>query len=630
MVLDIEVDARKVRKRFCDPFEKEHKIIMLQKKEPNSPPRLLYNADGIDRNIPLKLPEGGIIVGQNIKFDLLYLWENESLQSWIMEGGKIWDTSLAEFFLEGQNKNLKYHLTNLSVKYGGTPKLDVVKAHFDAGRLFSELDYDLAMEYGAKDVLDTEHVYICQQARAREYDMMGILQVHMDHLLAICEIEANGLYLDTDLIGIKAKEQERKVQQCVEQLEAIVTKETDWPSDKVDFSSRSNDHVSAVLFGGLVTYDTIIENPTPKGEKFYRSGNKKGELRTKKCVEFIDIDGYKLPKTAETKKEGYYETGNKALGHIDHPFVKELLNYRKEFKLLSTYFMGYPPLINPYTGCIHSEFKGNGTATGRMASRNPNVQNLHPEMLECFTSRFPNGTICELDFSQLEVCIAAWIFNDSLLTLEVNNNVDLHYQNAKLLFCKDDISSKERKLAKFLTFGLLYGQGAKTMSIVHDIDAEIAARFIDVFYNKYVDIAYAHTQLQQEVKNNAIGDTSFLTTPLGRRYFLQKYDSNWGKKFSPTEQKNYKIQGTASDVVATAIGRVYRYLIKYRNYVKMINEVHDSLILDCHPECTEAIISEVKIIMEESSKILTKRLGIPVNIPLKVDVSSGGSWKDCK
>jgi DNA polymerase I-like protein with 3'-5' exonuclease and polymerase domains len=382
MVLDIEVDAEQIsRKRFCDPLDKNHTIIMLQKKEQGSPAKLLYAKDivkGINRNIVLNLSDIDIIVGHNIKFDLLYLWENESLQQWIQQGGKVWDTLLAEYLLEGQNKLYSYDLGSVCSRYGGTTKIDAVAEHFKNGKKFSELPKDLAMEYGAKDVLDTEYIYERQIVKAANQDMLPILEVHMKHLLAVTEMEFNGLNINPETYEKNQIEQEQKVKESLADLLHLVYISTDWPNNIISFDPNSAQQVSAALFGGDLKHTISIPNPSKSGELLYKTGKKKGQPRTKLAEEIINIKGLQLETTTPTKKPGVYQTGDKALNSIKgNQLIDAILNYRKEYKLLTTYYYGYKDCINPYTGRIHSEFKMAGTSTGRLASRNPNVQNLH-------------------------------------------------------------------------------------------------------------------------------------------------------------------------------------------------------------------------------------------------------------
>lgn len=646
MVFDIEVDAKDRRKRFCDPLEfKEHKIIMLQKKIKGKQPTYKYNAEGIPRDIKLNLKSVDLLIGHNIKFDLLYLWHNSSLRDWIKTGGKLWDTALADYLLNGQNKDIRYNLTEVSMRYGGNKKEDIVTQMLQDGKLFSQIPKDIAIKYGVNDVILTEHVYNNQVAVARSRGMKDIIEVHMDNLLAMCEIEANGLYIKKDILAKSAQTQRKLVEDNIKRIRQAVSFK--WPSKLIEFEPSSNDHVSQILFGGNVKYVAQVDNPNKDGTLFYKTGKRAGERRTKKSVLFKPITGFELKPSEETKKSGIYQTGDAVLTQYDHPLVDKILEFRKNFKLLTTYYEGFPPLINPYTGCVHSEYKLIQTVTGRLASRNPNLQNLHPAMLNCFTSRWNGGRIVELDFDQLEVCIAAYIFNDSLLKTEVTNNVDIHLENAIRLFKSKTISKKQRKIAKFLTFGLLYGQGPTMMAKVHDLDVDTAKRFIKVFYDKYIDIKEAHDRLRDEVDmnrhvqpwslythfiSNSEDDESFIETPLGRRYRLKQYENKYGKDFSPTEMKNYKMQGTAADVVATAVGNVFQFLVTkgLTNQILMVNVVHDSLILDIHSDVPKEHILTIKEIMENTSNYLTKKLDKFIDIPLSVDLKWGKSWRDCK
>lgn len=627
-VFDLEVDAKTIRKRFCDPLEKEHTIVMMQKKVPNEDARVIYNADGINPNRALDFK--GVLVGHNLKFDMLYIWENPSLRNFLLNGGKVWDTCLADYLLEGQNKKLRYNLSEVSKRYGGTPKIDVVAQALKEGKLFSQIPKDIAIKYGIKDVLDTEMVYLKQIQRAKDQRMLELLQIHMGHLLSVCEQEYNGIHLDLDKLKRKTEDQRALVDTMSEKLRKYLRTNTDWP-ENVEVDLNSSQQISCILFGGEVKYVDRIPNPDPKtGQTHYKTGKRAGELRTKLAQLSVRINGLGLPKTPQTKNEGYYETGNSSLSEVKHPVIEKILDYRKQYKLLSTYFEGLTPLINPYTGCIHSEFSMRGTATGRLASRNPNVQNLCDGIYQCIYPRQNDRKIYVIDFSQLEVCIAAAVFRDHLLLQEVKNKVDMHLHNAKRLFNKEEVSKKERKIAKFLTFGLLYGQGANAMSYIHKIDVSLAKKFIEMFYNKYMDIAQAHRQLPNEVNARANGDESYLLSPTFKRYYMEKYDNTYGRSFSSTQMKNYKIQGTASDIMSMAAGDVFQYLQHHREHAIIINEVHDSLIIEGDEVFEKEHLRNVVNIMENASNRISEIIGIELNVPLSVDVECGKNYGELK
>jgi DNA polymerase I-like protein with 3'-5' exonuclease and polymerase domains len=635
-VLDIEVDAKMYRKRFCDPFEKKNKITMLQRKDKNKEAKVIYNEEGISRDKELNLHDVDIIVGHNIKFDMSYLWENDSIRKFIRNGGVLWDTMITEFLLEGQNKTLRYSLDALAVKYGGTVKDTTIKSTLKRGYSFNDIPSEIAIKYGVEDVINTEKLYIGQLEKVYNANMEKVIEIYMKHLLSVIEMECRGLYIDKIRLNENWKKQQFIVDKLLDRINHHV--EDYWPKDFVDFDVNSVQHISSLLFGGTLKAIKSVVNPTASGVLYYKSGKKAGELRTKEAKVEKKIKGLSLTSrwTEESKNQGYYKTDNKTLENYDNELVKLLLEYRRENKLLTTYYYGekhetgFIPLINPYTGCIHSEFNMKGTATGRLASRNPNVQNLHPSMLEIFSSRFgEDGVIIELDWSQLEVGAAALIFQEDLLKVELLNGLDIHLENAKRLYDREEITKKERKIAKAMTFGLLYGQSAKSMSKIHNIEEDLAKKFIEQFYDKYTNIQLEHSKLILEIEKNIFmidknTRGSYIEGFLGKKYFLREYTNEWGKRFNPSEYKNYKIQGTAATIMSRASYIAYKYLSNYAHLGCIVNEVHDSLIIDCKSELISYIKDKVKRIIEEEIAILT---GTEL---FKLDMSVGKTWYGAK
>ncbi len=639
-VLDIEVDAVTKRKRFCDAFEPTHKIIMIQQKVSGSETFYQYNREGLSREeSKLNLDGIDLLVGQNIKFDLLYLWNNKDLQEFIARGGLVWCTSTADYLLKGQEKSPR-DLDSLVLECGGTQKIDVVKEHFKSGKLFSEIDKDVAVEYGIADVVNTDLVFRAQLKRAKELQMVDILKVHMSHLWAICEMEFNGVQFNRNRLWELSKLLSSEIEELGSKLITYVREHSDWPLDELKIDLNSPQHISLLLFGGELKVPCQVPWPDKSGSLIYKTGKNKGKPRTKKGIEVVYLRGFKLRPSAPSKVQGIYETNEEALKtYLSHPFVEILFKYRQVNKLLSTYYYnidtsgketGFYPLINPDTGCIHGEFKQTVTATGRLSCRNPNLQNLPSQMRELVESRFEGGVIVTADYSQLEVCVAGWMFNDETMLQEIKQSVDIHSELARILFNKQDISKAERKLTKAFTYGLLYGEGYKTMSLRHEVSEEIAKRFINIFYKKYRAIEEGHKQLVVEVGKNSryMSDAGysvgFIKTPLNRRYWLREYENSWGRKYSPTQLKNYKMQGTAADIMSMAAAKVFNAAKANRDKFLMINEVHDELVFDCKAEYVDRLSVFIKKTMEKSSNFLQ------IGVPLKVDVSVGRTWESAK
>lgn len=635
MVLDIETDGHTYRKRTCDPLDKRNKVVMVQ---------VLYalqtgiiirkdiftiDFDGVD-----------ILVGQNIKFDLLYLWKEEKIQNFLKRGGIIWDTMIVDYLLEKQNTDLSYSMDAIAERYGNIPKKNTeVKRRYDEGKTTSEIIDEIGkqafIDYAIQDVSVTNKIFLKQwDVIKTDNKFKQLIKTWMKAYVMIIEMEFNGLYIDKPLLELKYKEQTGVVNDLKKKVENNL--QPHWPIP-IDLNIRSPKQLSLILFGGELKYSVREEKLKDDEVVVYKSGKKIGEIvyRLKqKTHTFVGL--YSRLTTVPTEKPGIYATNDAVLKEMSGDIPTLVLKYRKANKLLTTYYWdgkdkGFVPAINPYTGCIHSSFSMIGTATGRLASGKPNVQNLHPKMLGIFRSRFDGGSIVELDWSQLEVCVAAWLSNDSMLLIELGNNLDLHLTNARRLFKRDDIKPKERKLAKFMTFGILYGQGAKGLAAIHKIDVDLAKQFIEQFYEKYEGIRLWHIKLKEECSINKNGMSSHLVSRTGQRFYLKMYQApQWMQDrgitmaFSPTEQKNYKVQGAASWVMNTALASIVTDCVFNRDKYRFINCVHDSALFDVASGYEQEVISVLKPKMERA---VAEATGLDI---FKLDVKSGKNWEECK
>jgi DNA polymerase-1 len=661
LVLDLEVDTSETFKRSLnqlDIYNEEHKIITIQTKEAGKAADVMYSREGIPRDINLDLMSTDIIVGHNLKFDLLWLWNNTSVRSFLSRGGKVWDTFLAEYILEG-HKRQPYKLDYLSKRYGANLKNTEVSDWFSDGKKASDMDPDLLIEYAKEDVINTEIIYLKQIERAKKQGMYNLLRLWMNHVLYICEAEFNGLNIDKENLYASKKHQEHVYNTCINEL---MGKVKPYWTDEIEFQYKSTDHVSVLLFGGALPIIRDVENPSATGELYYKSGDKKGQIRTKKQKVLISIKGLSIKPEEEwkAKKEGMYKADTRVIEELllreQNSRIKDvlhlLISHRKEKKLLDYYDL-FIQCIHEHSGCIHSSFNlcpvySNGNdivppRTGRISSRSPNVQNLHPKSLPLFTSRLENGVIWEIDYSQLEVRVAAALSDDDVLIWEVNSGVDLHRENAALCLNKDPelVTKEERKLAKAFTFLLLYGGGAFQMSTVHKVPIELAKEFINAFYDKYTGIKEWHKSLISEVHSNArIIDGkghSYLKSIMNRIYSFEDEeapqflkDKGQLRSFRPTDIKNYPVQGTAATIVAIAAGLLFRELYS-KNDIYIVNEIHDAILLDCTLQSQKLYYNTVIDVMtNRTTAVIEKYLGFKFPVKLEVDSKFGSSWKECK
>ena len=269
---------------------------------------------------------------------------------------------------------------------------------------------------------------------------------------------------------------------------------------------------------------------------------------------------------------------------------------------------------------------------------------------ECFKSRREFGHLIEADYSQLEINVLALLSEDAMLIKDLKSGRDLHTMRASELYnIKEyDVTPKQRRLAKTLSFQLQYGAGAKTMAEINKIPQKLAKDFIYNFFDRYEDVFNWHQDLLRHVSENRtksmtpelVGERTpmglsrhkcEMTTATGRNLVFKDYDSKYRKgetAFSPTEIKNYPVQSVATDIMKIALGAL-AYKVWFDEDICIINTIHDNIMLDVSEENhTKACKLLTWAMLDRTTEILKKRYNIELPVPLEIEIKSGGSW-DC-
>lgn len=273
---------------------------------------------------------------------------------------------------------------------------------------------------------------------------------------------------------------------------------------------------------------------------------------------------------------------------------------------------------------------------------------------ECFGSRFVDGYIVNADFSQLEVVYAAHASGDRQLLDDILSGKDLHTMRAAELFNipEGDVTKQQRQTAKSFAFALQYGSGAKSMAEEQGVPINVAKKFILSYYKRYPDLKMWQEKVAKEVMDSSTPSTRYTTkryparmgeyrSETGRTYRFYEHDApefmvkgGTYTSFSPTEMKNYPMQGGATgDIVPMMVARINRWLhqlkARYKK-VKLINTVHDSIMLDVSEEYVYHVCVGVKKILEDTGSVYKQTFGVEFSCPLKVDVTFGKTWADQK
>lgn len=321
-------------------------------------------------------------------------------------------------------------------------------------------------------------------------------------------------------------------------------------------------------------------------------------------------------------------------------FVDAIIEYRTLSKLKSTYVDALPALVRPDTQRVHTNFNQTVTATGRLSSSNPNLQNIpirtafSRQIRKAFLPK-SGYLMAAADYSQIELRILAHLSQEPILLQAYQQNEDIHTVTARLVFEKSDITSDERRIAKTINFGVIYGMGSLRFSRSTGIDKNIANEFIKRFNERYPQVF----SYLEGVKKQAISQ-GYVETILGRRRYVE-FTNNSLRKLKDSNPEdidlsklknlgaydagllrsaaNAPIQGSSADIIKIAMIRLHEVLQKYQ--ARLLLQVHDELVFEVPPQEWEELQPQIKSVMENA---------VSLSVPLLVDVRAGDNWMDAK
>ena len=332
------------------------------------------------------------------------------------------------------------------------------------------------------------------------------------------------------------------------------------------------------------------------------------------------IENAKLTKTKQ------YQTGEEVLQKLvnKHPIVQLVLDWRTLSKLKSTYLDALPDLVNPKTGKIHTTFQQTVTATGRLSSTNPNIQNIPirtdrgKEIRKAFTASSEDYQLVSADYSQIELRVVASVAEDQNMIQAFRNGEDIHTATAAKVFhiAIDEVTAEQRRYAKTVNFGIIYGISAFGLSDRLRIPQAESRELIANYNKSFPQIEQYMTDVIEFARKHG-----YVETLMGRRRYIRDINSSNGliRKNMERNAINAPIQGTAADIIKLAMIHIDQEL-KARNLkTKMLLQVHDELIFDVPKEELETIMSLIPQLMENA---------IELKVPLEVDIRSGNNWYD--
>lgn len=359
-------------------------------------------------------------------------------------------------------------------------------------------------------------------------------------------------------------------------------------------------------------------------KKIYAAAGREFNINSTQQLATILFQELRLPSSRRTKTG--FSTEADVLEELRgvHPIVELVLEYRQLVKLKSTYVDALPLLINPITGRLHTSFNQTGTVTGRLSSSEPNLQNipirteLGRKIRAAFVAQDPDSVLLSADYSQVELRILAHISHDARLLKAFAADEDIHAATAAEIFGVrlDQVTSEQRRVAKVVNFGIIYGISDYGLATGAGLARRDAGEYIENYLAKYKGVS----KYIEETKQQA-SEQGYVTTMLGRRRYLPEININHRVLRQAAERTaiNMPIQGTAADIIKIAMVRLDDAMTTRRLKSKMILQVHDELLFEVPNSELEEMRSLVVEIMENA---------LPLDVPLKVDVSIGRNWND--
>ncbi|MBI9091538.1 MAG: DNA polymerase I [Desulfobacterium sp.] len=508
-------------------------------------------------------------IGQNIKYDYI-VFARHGVE---MQG--LWfDTMIASHLLNPAQRGHSLDKIAMDLLDHKTIKYEEVTGKGKAQIGFEEVEIEMALDYAAEDADITFLCYTILEKRLREAELLSLMNdVEMPLVTVLATMEMNGIKVDTDeLISLsKAFDQE------LETLEADIH--------------------------GLA------------GEAF--------NINSSKQLGVILFEKLLLPVKKKTKKKTGYSTDVEVLTQLAelHELPEKVLRYRSIGKLKSTYSDALQELVHPETGRIHTSFNQAITATGRLSSSDPNLQNIPIRTEEGKKIRAAfvpkeGHTLIAADYSQIELRILAHCADDEILIEAFTNDEDIHTRTAAEVFqtFPEFITTDLRRQAKAINFGIIYGMSAFRLAKELDISRKMAQTYIDSYFARYAGVKRFIDETIEKAR-----ETSEVTTLLGRKRRLSDINSSNTnlKNFAERAAMNTPIQGSAADLIKLAMIHMARLLTEKKLKSKMLLSVHDEIIFETPHEEKEELMALAKATMESV---------FDLKVPLKVNIDAGENW----
>ncbi len=360
--------------------------------------------------------------------------------------------------------------------------------------------------------------------------------------------------------------------------------------------------------------------------EIYKDAGGEFNVNSTRQLSHVLFDKLGLPTKGKTTKKTGYSTDQRVLEELAliHPFAQLILDFRQLTKLKSTYIDAIPKLISAETGRVHTSFNQAVTATGRLSSTDPNLQNIPVrteegrQIRKAFVPRDENHKLLVADYSQVELRILAHYTMDAGLIAAFTNAEDIHARTAAEVYGVDidEVTPEQRRAAKTANFAVIYGVSAFGLAQQTELDLTGAKQFIDTYFERYPGIRDYMDKTKKFAR-----DKGYVTTMLNRRRYLPEINSkNFNvRQFVERTAINTPIQGTAADMIKLAMVKIHKRMSGMRS--QMVLQVHDELVFDAHQDELDDLKKLVRSGMEKAIKL---------TVPVVVDIGVGDNWLDAK
>jgi DNA polymerase-1 len=514
-------------------------------------------------------PEIGKI-GQNLKYDISILkWYDTDVR------GKMFDTMLAHYLLQPDMRHNMDFLAETYLNYRPVPIETLIGKKGKNQRSIRTADPEVLKDYAAEDADITFRLKEVFEPMLDEFKIRQLFEeIEMPLVPVLAAMEAEGVKLDFETLH--------------------------------EFSAQLEKEILAL----------ISEIHEQAGEEF--------NISSPKQMGVVLFEKLKITDKPKKTKTGQYSTGEDVLQKLKHkhPIVQNILDYRGLTKLKSTYVDSLPQMVNKRTGRIHTSYNQAVAATGRLSSNNPNLQNIPirtergREIRKAFVPRNEKCTLLAADYSQIELRIIAELSGDEGMINAFKDGIDIHTATASKVYGIpiEEVTKEQRRHAKTVNFGIIYGISAFGLSERLGIMRKEAKEIIDQYFEKYPGVkAYMEKSVEFAKEHG------YVETIKGRRRYLRDINSRnfVVRGFAERNAINAPIQGSSADMIKIAMINIFDEMNRKGFKSKMILQVHDELIFDVYKDELDELKPIVRKLMETA---------IPLKVPVVVDMNTGDNW----